>query len=82
MALFTDSSAITVYIVLGWGLPFLFVSPWIILKALKDNIHCWTTNVNSDIFWLIRGPIIASIVVSRRNESRLGVYRKKWDRPG
>ena len=63
LALFTDSSAITVYIVLGWGLPVLFVVPWIVLRALLDDVYCWTTNTKIEIFWLIRGPIIITIVV-------------------
>jgi len=64
MALFTDSSAITIYILLGWGLPLLFVLLWIVMRALFEDIICWTTNKNEYIFWLIRGPITVSILVN------------------
>ncbi|KAI9564584.1 putative G-protein coupled receptor [Daphnia sinensis] len=65
LALFTDSSAITIYIILGWGLPLIFVSSWVVMRALFENLLCWTTNENKIIFWLlIRGPITASILVN------------------
>ncbi|XP_046450311.1 glucagon receptor-like isoform X3 [Daphnia pulex] len=65
LALFTDSSAITIYIILGWGLPFIFVSSWVVMRIIFENLLCWTTNENKIIFWLlIRGPITASILVN------------------
>jgi len=64
MALFTDSSAITIYILLGWGLPLVFVMLWIIMRAMFEDLICWTTNQNQYIFWLIRGPITVSILVN------------------
>ncbi|XP_066976956.1 secretin receptor-like [Macrobrachium rosenbergii] len=65
LALFTDNSAITLYIVLGWGLPFLLVIGWVTARITTDNTLCWFTNVNAWVFWtFIRGPISISIVVS------------------
>ncbi|XP_064111647.1 secretin receptor-like [Macrobrachium nipponense] len=65
LALFTDNSAITLYIVLGWGLPFLLVIGWVTARITTDNALCWFTNVNAWVFWtFIRGPISISIVVS------------------
>lgn len=64
LALFTDSSSIMMYILLGWGLPALFVLPWSILRALLENTWCWTTNDFTTIFLLIRAPTIASIMVN------------------
>ncbi|XP_068216326.1 secretin receptor-like [Palaemon carinicauda] len=65
LALFTDNSAITLYIVLGWGLPFLLVLGWVTARITADNTLCWFTNVNAWVFWtFIRGPISISIVVS------------------
>ena len=46
------------------GLPLLFVLLWIVMRALFEDIICWTTNKNEYIFWLIRGPITVSILVS------------------
>ncbi|KAK7871565.1 hypothetical protein R5R35_010363 [Gryllus longicercus] len=64
LALFSDSSSITMYIVLGWGLPTLFVLPWAGCRALLENTWCWTTNDNITVFLLIRVPTIASVVVN------------------
>ncbi|KAK7865918.1 hypothetical protein R5R35_001626 [Gryllus longicercus] len=64
MALFTDSSSITLYIVLGWGLPAIFVLPWTLCRTILENTWCWTTNDNTVVFLLIRVPIIASVVVN------------------
>ncbi|KAK7869598.1 hypothetical protein R5R35_003386 [Gryllus longicercus] len=63
LALFSDTSAIRLYVVLGWGLPVLFVGPWVAARALLEDEFCWTTN-NSHLFLLIRLPIVASVLVS------------------
>ncbi|XP_037792763.1 secretin receptor-like [Penaeus monodon] len=65
LALFTDNSAITLYIVLGWGLPLLLVLGWVTARLLVENTLCWLTNTQPWVFWtFIRGPITVSIVVS------------------
>ncbi|XP_068083144.1 secretin receptor-like [Anabrus simplex] len=64
LALFTDSSAITLYVVLGWGLPTLFVIPWAVCRSWFENTLCWTTNENSSLFLLIRVPTTTSIVMN------------------
>ncbi|XP_011685564.1 PREDICTED: secretin receptor [Wasmannia auropunctata] len=62
LALCTDTSTITLYIVLGWGLPVLVVVPWIIIRVTIDNTLCWITNTDSSLFLIIRIPIIISIL--------------------
>ncbi|KAM7301053.1 parathyroid hormone/parathyroid hormone-related peptide receptor, partial [Ixodes scapularis] len=64
LAFFTDSSGILRYVALGWGLPVLFIISWVVARATLDDTLCWTTNVRQDLFWIIRGPITASIVVN------------------
>ncbi|XP_077516361.1 parathyroid hormone/parathyroid hormone-related peptide receptor-like isoform X2 [Amblyomma americanum] len=64
LAFFTDSSSILRYVALGWGLPILFLVPWIIVRATLEDILCWTTNDTKSYFWIIRGPITVSIVIS------------------
>ncbi|XP_049274345.1 parathyroid hormone/parathyroid hormone-related peptide receptor-like [Rhipicephalus sanguineus] len=64
LAFFTDSSSILRYIALGWGLPVIFLVPWIIVRATLEDILCWTTNATKSYFWIIRGPITISIMVS------------------
>ncbi|XP_054933567.1 parathyroid hormone/parathyroid hormone-related peptide receptor-like isoform X1 [Dermacentor andersoni] len=64
LAFFTDSSSILRYVTLGWGLPVIFLVPWIIVRATLEDILCWTTNDTKSYFWIIRGPITISIIVS------------------
>nr|XP_014341076.1 PREDICTED: secretin receptor [Latimeria chalumnae] len=52
------------YIVLGWGLPLVFMMSWSIARHLYENIGCWDINTNSGIWWIIRGPVILSIFIN------------------
>ncbi|KFM72605.1 hypothetical protein X975_00376, partial [Stegodyphus mimosarum] len=64
LSMFTDTTGILKYGLMGWGLPLLFVIPWIAVKATLEDNECWTVNVNPHYFWIIRGPITASIVLN------------------
>ncbi|GAB6025150.1 hypothetical protein CHUAL_010573 [Chamberlinius hualienensis] len=64
MAMFSDSSGIILYIILGWTIPVLFIIPWAIARASYENTLCWTTHNNEAIFWIIRAPITVSIVIN------------------
>ncbi|KAG8256209.1 Parathyroid hormone/parathyroid hormone- peptide receptor [Homalodisca vitripennis] len=64
LAVFSDTSSITAYVILGWGLPLLFVVPWVTSRILWENTLCWTTNKNSNLFLLIKLPITLSILVN------------------
>ncbi|KAM3860058.1 glucagon-like peptide 2 receptor [Diretmus argenteus] len=50
------------YMLLGWGTPFLFVTPWTVIKVLYENTGCWAI-VNRWFWWIIRGPITLSVLV-------------------
>ncbi|XP_016841943.1 parathyroid hormone/parathyroid hormone-related peptide receptor isoform X2 [Nasonia vitripennis] len=64
-ALFADSNAsIAVYVVLGWGLPAVFVTTWVILRAVFEDLYCWTTHENAWIFQIIRLPTTFSVVIN------------------
>lgn len=41
-----------------------FVTLWIAMRIIYANNMCWTTNEHDLIFWIIRGPTTASILVS------------------
>lgn len=64
VSVFSDTSSITSYIVLGWGSPLLFVIPWICVRAMWENTFCWTTNNNAYHFLLIKGPTTVSVLVN------------------
>ncbi|XP_063148833.1 glucagon-like peptide 2 receptor isoform X2 [Candoia aspera] len=50
------------YIFIGWGFPVLFVASWGIIKYQFEYEGCWTTNESMTVWWIIRGPILFSIV--------------------
>ncbi|XP_046145299.1 secretin receptor-like isoform X3 [Osmia bicornis bicornis] len=64
-ALFTDvNSSIIGYVCLGWGLPAMFVSCWIVARVMLDNSYCWTTHEYPYLFLLIRVPTTLSILIN------------------
>ncbi|KAG9430962.1 secretin receptor [Apis mellifera carnica] len=55
-----DSEAISLYVLMGWGLPVFVVVPWIIIRATIEDTLCWTIHDNPSLFLLIRIPIMIS----------------------
>ncbi|XP_066122787.1 gastric inhibitory polypeptide receptor [Saccopteryx bilineata] len=52
------------YLLLGWGAPALFVIPWVIVRYLYENTQCWERNDVKAIWWIIRTPILMTILVN------------------
>ncbi|KAF6718475.1 Vasoactive intestinal polypeptide receptor [Oryzias melastigma] len=51
------------YIVIGWGVPTIFICAWVITKAYLDHPGCWET-IDDNLWWIIRIPISLSILVN------------------
>ncbi|XP_037703976.1 vasoactive intestinal polypeptide receptor 1 isoform X2 [Choloepus didactylus] len=51
------------YILIGWGVPSTFTMVWTIVRIHFENDGCWDT-INSPLWWIIKGPVIASILVN------------------
>ncbi|XP_012944751.1 parathyroid hormone/parathyroid hormone-related peptide receptor, partial [Aplysia californica] len=64
VAVFSERSTIKWYILCGWGSPMLFVLPWVIVRAILEDVYCWNTHPTPGYFWIMRGPIVLSIVVN------------------
>ncbi|XP_076989711.1 gastric inhibitory polypeptide receptor [Tamandua tetradactyla] len=52
------------YLLFGWGAPALFVIPWVIFRYLYENTQCWERNDVKAIWWIIRTPILMTILVN------------------
>uniref|UniRef100_A0A8C5K306 Gastric inhibitory polypeptide receptor n=1 Tax=Jaculus jaculus TaxID=51337 RepID=A0A8C5K306_JACJA len=52
------------YMLLGWGAPALFVIPWVIFRYLYENTQCWERNDVKAIWWIIRTPILITILIN------------------
>uniref|UniRef100_A0A3B5L1H7 Uncharacterized protein n=1 Tax=Xiphophorus couchianus TaxID=32473 RepID=A0A3B5L1H7_9TELE len=61
-AVLTKRCLLKKYILLGWGTPVLFVTPWTVVKILYENTGCWSI-MNRWFWWIIRGPITLSVLV-------------------
>ncbi|XP_026543883.1 gastric inhibitory polypeptide receptor-like, partial [Notechis scutatus] len=61
---FLEESYLPAYLLLGWGTPLLFVIPWGIMRYLDENNECWERNENLGYWWIIRCPILVSILVN------------------
>ncbi|GAV08543.1 hypothetical protein RvY_18216 [Ramazzottius varieornatus] len=69
-SIFKDHSKpwiIRLYIVGGWFPPFLFVLTWALVRQIHYNTQCWLTHETAQlkqVFWIMRGPITATIVMN------------------
>ncbi|CAJ1080491.1 glucagon-like peptide 2 receptor [Xyrichtys novacula] len=61
-AVLTKRRLLKKYMLLGWGTPVLFVTPWTVVKILYENTGCWSI-VNRWFFWIIKGPITLSVLI-------------------
>lgn len=65
LALFTDAnSSIAGYVVFGWGLPAIFILPWVVTRIIFQDTYCWTTNEKPLLFLFIRVPTMLSILIN------------------
>ncbi|XP_022901739.1 parathyroid hormone/parathyroid hormone-related peptide receptor-like [Onthophagus taurus] len=62
--LFSDNNRITFYYCFGWGVPFIFLIPWVILRAQLDNLMCWTMSTNSTISMLVQKPLEIAVIIN------------------
>ncbi|XP_056396684.1 gastric inhibitory polypeptide receptor isoform X2 [Hyla sarda] len=61
---FSEEAALPRYMLLGWGAPILFVIPWVVMRQLYENTHCWERNDNRSYWWIIRSPILLAVLVN------------------
>ncbi|BFZ02420.1 hypothetical protein BsWGS_05457 [Bradybaena similaris] len=64
VAVFSENSSVKWYALLGWVSPILFVLPWVVVRATLEDEYCWNTHPTPGYFWIMRGPIVLSIVVN------------------
>ncbi|XP_033048525.1 vasoactive intestinal polypeptide receptor 2 isoform X3 [Trachypithecus francoisi] len=52
------------YLLIGWGLPTVCIGAWTAARLYLEDTGCWDTNDHSVPWWVIRIPILISIVVN------------------
>ncbi|KAH0627648.1 hypothetical protein JD844_003683 [Phrynosoma platyrhinos] len=52
------------YTIIGWGTPTICVTVWAVLRLHFDDVGCWDINGNTALWWVIKGPVVASIMIN------------------
>ncbi|XP_058482358.1 adenylate cyclase activating polypeptide 1a (pituitary) receptor type I isoform X3 [Solea solea] len=52
------------YTIVGWGTPTICVTVWAVLRLHFHDTGCWDTNENTALWWVIKGPVVASIMIN------------------
>ncbi|NXX80941.1 PTH1R protein, partial [Urocolius indicus] len=63
MAFLSNKNYLWVLIIIGWGLPAVFVSIWASVRASLADTQCWDLSAGN-MKWIYQVPILASIVVN------------------
>ncbi|KAM6178305.1 secretin receptor [Rhynchocyon petersi] len=61
---FSERNCLQGFIALGWGSPAIVVTLWAITRHFLEDAGCWDINANASIWWVIRGPVIFSILMN------------------
>ncbi|XP_012500120.1 PREDICTED: secretin receptor [Propithecus coquereli] len=64
VSFFSERKYLQGFVALGWGSPAIFVASWAITRLLLEDVGCWDINANASIWWVIRGPVILSILIN------------------
>ncbi|XP_042541095.1 secretin receptor isoform X2 [Dipodomys spectabilis] len=64
ISFFSEKKCLQGFVTLGWGSPAIFVALWAITRYFLEDVGCWDINANATIWWVIRGPVILSILIN------------------
>ncbi|KAF5284992.1 hypothetical protein FQR65_LT02303 [Abscondita terminalis] len=64
LTLCNEQTRINVYYIIGWGLPLLFITPWILVRLNYEDTMCWTTSENKNFLMILHSPVAVSIIIN------------------
>ncbi|XP_060012227.1 vasoactive intestinal polypeptide receptor 2 isoform X1 [Lagenorhynchus albirostris] len=64
VAIFSPSRRFVAYLLIGWGIPTVCTGAWTAARLSLEDTGCWDTNDHSVPWWVIRTPILISIIVN------------------
>ncbi|KAI5933667.1 secretin receptor isoform X1 [Manis javanica] len=64
ISFFSERKYLWGFVCLGWGSPAIFVVSWALTRYFLEDVGCWDINANVSVWWVIRGPVILSILVN------------------
>ncbi|KAJ7410846.1 Vasoactive intestinal polypeptide receptor 2 [Willisornis vidua] len=62
--IFSPNRHFTIYLLIGWGIPTIFIITWTVTRIILEDTGCWDTNEHGGPWWVIRIPILISILVN------------------
>ncbi|ERE72588.1 vasoactive intestinal polypeptide receptor [Cricetulus griseus] len=62
VAVLPPSRCFLAYLLIGWGIPSVCIGAWTATRLSLEDTGCWDTNDQSIPWWVIRMPILISIV--------------------
>uniref|UniRef100_A0A669C577 Vasoactive intestinal polypeptide receptor 2 n=1 Tax=Oreochromis niloticus TaxID=8128 RepID=A0A669C577_ORENI len=60
----TYSFRLSIYMLIGWGIPLVFIVAWIICRIYMEDTGCWEMNNTPIPNRVINWPIMASIIIN------------------
>ncbi|XP_046884258.1 vasoactive intestinal polypeptide receptor 2-like isoform X1 [Hypomesus transpacificus] len=64
MVIFSENRHFIVYLLIGWGIPTVFVFAWAMTRIYYEDTGCWEIEDHPVPNWVINGPICFSILVN------------------
>lgn len=64
ISFFSERKYLQGFVALGWGSPAIVVALWAVTRKFWEDIGCWDINSIEAIWWVIRGPVILSILIN------------------
>ncbi|XP_046553576.1 parathyroid hormone/parathyroid hormone-related peptide receptor-like [Haliotis rubra] len=65
ISVFAEKTKLRWFVLLGWGMPILFVIPWAMVRLYLDNTMCWNVHHgHPKLYWIIKGPMAVSVVIN------------------
>ncbi|XP_061094929.1 vasoactive intestinal polypeptide receptor 2 [Conger conger] len=64
MVIFSENRHFIIYLLIGWGIPTVFVIAWTITRIYLEDTACWERNDNPIPYGVVNGPIAFSIIVN------------------
>lgn len=58
------STRLPVYLLIGWGIPLVFMAAWIACRINLEDTQCWEMNENPIANRLMNWPIMASVMIN------------------
>uniref|UniRef100_A0A3Q3WJ89 Uncharacterized protein n=1 Tax=Mola mola TaxID=94237 RepID=A0A3Q3WJ89_MOLML len=64
LVIYNYSIRFSIYMLIGWGIPFVFMVAWVICRINLEDTRCWEMNENPVPNRLINWPIMASVIIN------------------